>query len=84
MGYGFEELQDMIKDMVEELPLTVESMNKMKTQQLVNKLRLEVDRYRTYILRKCRTRRVFLETNYKQLPKKQIQQLEDMAEINED
>ena len=34
MGYGFEELQDMIKDMVEELPLTVESMNKMKAIEL--------------------------------------------------
>ena len=34
MGYGFDELQDMIKDMVEELPLTVESMNKMKAIEL--------------------------------------------------
>ena len=61
-----------------------ENINKMKTQQLATKLRTEVDRYRTFNLRKCKTRRVFLETNYKQLPKKQIQQLEDMAEINED
>lgn len=30
MGYTFEELQVKIKDMVERLPLTVESMNKMK------------------------------------------------------
>jgi len=34
MGYGFEELQDMIKDMVEQLPLTVESMNAMKAIEL--------------------------------------------------
>ena len=34
MGYGFEELQDMIKDMVEELPHTVESMNRMKAIEL--------------------------------------------------
>ena len=30
MGYTFEDLQGMIKEMVEKLPLTVESMNKMK------------------------------------------------------
>ena len=30
MGYSFEELQTQIREMVEKLPLTVESMNKMK------------------------------------------------------
>jgi len=34
MNYTFEELQDKIKFMVEQLPLTVESMNKMKSTQL--------------------------------------------------
>jgi hypothetical protein len=34
MGYTFEELQGQIKEMVELLPLTVESMNKMKNVQL--------------------------------------------------
>ncbi len=34
MGYTFEELQAKIKEMVERLPLTVESMNKMKQTQL--------------------------------------------------
>ena len=34
MGYSFEDLQDMIKDMVEKLPLTVDSMNKMKAIEL--------------------------------------------------
>lgn len=34
MGYTFEELQVQIKEMVELLPLTVESMNKMKSIQL--------------------------------------------------
>tara|TARA_R110002167_G_scaffold180252_1_gene380476 strand:+ start:511 stop:1362 length:852 start_codon:yes stop_codon:yes gene_type:complete len=34
MGYTFEDLQSMIKDMVEKLPLTVESMNKMKLVEL--------------------------------------------------
>ena len=34
MGYTFEDLQIMIKEMVEKLPLTVESMNKMKSIEL--------------------------------------------------
>ena len=34
MGYTFEELQTQIRAMVEQLPLTVESMNKMKAVEL--------------------------------------------------
>ena len=34
MGYSFEELQVKIKEMVEKLPLTVESMNKMQETEL--------------------------------------------------
>ena len=34
MGYTFEDLQVKIKDMVERLPLTVESMNKMKAIEM--------------------------------------------------
>ena len=34
MGYTFEDLQEKIKEMVEKLPLTVESMNKMKAQEM--------------------------------------------------
>ena len=34
MGYTFEELQEQIRTMVERLPLTVESMNKMKETEL--------------------------------------------------
>jgi len=34
MGYNFEDLQVMIKEMVEKLPLTVESMNKMKAKEM--------------------------------------------------
>ena len=34
MGYSFEELQGKIKEMVEKLPLTVESMNKMQETEL--------------------------------------------------
>ena len=34
MGYSFEELQSQIREMVEKLPLTVESMNKMKSIEL--------------------------------------------------
>ena len=36
MGYTFEELQDQVRAMVEQLPLTVESMNKMKSIKLNN------------------------------------------------
>jgi hypothetical protein len=36
MGYTFEELQEQIHTMVEQLPLTVESMNKMKSIKLNN------------------------------------------------
>ena len=37
MGYTFEDLQVQIKEMVEQLPLTVESMNKMKGIELNKK-----------------------------------------------
>ena len=44
MGYSFEDLQDLIKDMVEKLPLTVESMNKMKAVELEQNQILEFAR----------------------------------------
>jgi len=37
MGYTFEELQERIKEMVERLPLTVESLNKMKQKKIEEK-----------------------------------------------
>jgi hypothetical protein len=37
MGYTFEDLQVKIKEMVERLPLTVESMNKMKATEVKEK-----------------------------------------------
>jgi len=42
MGYTFEDLQEMIKMMVEKLPLTVESMNKMKDIELEGEKVLEL------------------------------------------
>ena len=42
MGYTFEDLQIMIKEMVEKLPLTVESMNKMKETDLEGEQVLEL------------------------------------------
>jgi len=42
MGYTFEDLQEMIKEMVEKLPLTVESMNKMKDIELEGEKVLEL------------------------------------------
>jgi len=41
MGYKFEELQEEIRAMVEKLPLTVESMNKMKKVKLDAKKKLK-------------------------------------------
>jgi len=41
MGYTFEDLQELIKDMVEKLPLTVESMNKMKAKKMAEEEILE-------------------------------------------
>jgi hypothetical protein len=41
LGYTFEELQVKIREMVERLPLTVESMNKMKSIQLNEKQAVE-------------------------------------------
>jgi hypothetical protein len=41
LGYTFEELQVKIREMVERLPLTVESMNKMKQIQLDEKQAVE-------------------------------------------
>ena len=41
MGYSFEELQTQIREMVEKLPLTVESMNKMQATELGEKKAVE-------------------------------------------
>tara|TARA_B100000768_G_C11283861_1_gene380576 strand:+ start:2588 stop:3397 length:810 start_codon:yes stop_codon:yes gene_type:complete len=41
MGYTFEDLQENIREMVEKLPLTVESMNMMKSTQLEQKKALD-------------------------------------------
>lgn len=42
MGYTFKELQSQIREMVEQLPLTVESMNKMKQIQLSDEQAIEL------------------------------------------
>jgi hypothetical protein len=41
MGYTFEDLQENIREMVEKLPLTVESMNKMKQVEMQQEQALE-------------------------------------------
>jgi hypothetical protein len=41
MGYTFSELQENIRGMVEQLPLTVESMNKMKETELSQEVALD-------------------------------------------
>ena len=40
-------------------------------------------RYRTFDLKKCRTKRVFLETDYDRIPDNAVKQLESEVEINE-
>ena len=42
MGYDFETLQGVVKEMIERLPLTVECMNKMKEVELEEKQMLEL------------------------------------------
>ena len=42
MGYDFETLQGVVKEMIERLPLTVECMNKMKEIELEEKQMLEL------------------------------------------
>lgn len=44
MGYDFETLQGIIKDMISKLDLTVESMNKMKQTELTEKQTFEFAR----------------------------------------
>lgn len=41
MGYTFEDLQAKIREMVELLPITVESMNKMKATEIEEKVALK-------------------------------------------
>ena len=41
MGYTFEELQNKIKEMVERLPLTVDTMNRMKQTQINEEQKIE-------------------------------------------
>ena len=61
-----------------------EDISRAQTQQLIRVLRTETSRYRTFNLRKCKRKRVFLETDYKQIPKQQVKLLENMVEIDED
>jgi len=44
MGYNFETLQETIKNIVEQLPLTVESMNKFKNTELTKKQKYDLAR----------------------------------------
>ena len=44
MGYDFETLQETIKGMVEQLPLTVDSMNKLRETELSQEVALEFAR----------------------------------------
>tara|TARA_B100000965_G_C19568984_1_gene748167 strand:- start:901 stop:1368 length:468 start_codon:yes stop_codon:yes gene_type:complete len=61
-----------------------EDINKIETTKIVQQLRGLTNLYRTFNLRECKRKRVVLELDYAQIPKKEIKLLEGMAEINED
>ena len=61
-----------------------ENISKIETEQLVKRLGGFKSRYRTFDLKKCRTKRVFLETDYDRIPDTAVKQLESEVEINED
>lgn len=61
-----------------------ENVSKIETEQLVKRLGGFKSRYRTFDLKKCRTKRVFLETDYDRIPDTAVKQLESEVEINED
>ena len=61
-----------------------EDISKVDTQKIVRQLKNYKHLYRTYYLRECRKKRVFLEVSYKQIPKNEIKELESLVNINED
>ena len=61
-----------------------ENITKIETEQLVKKLGGFKSRYRTFDLRKCKSKRVFLETDYDRIPETAVKRLESEVDINED
>ena len=59
-----------------------DNMTKQETAVVVEKLKPFMDNYRTFRLRECRRRRVFLETKYDKIPKSVVQLIEQRERLN--
>ena len=59
-----------------------EDMTRQETSMVVEKLKPFMDNYRTFKLRECRRRRVFLETQYNKIPKSVVQLIEQREQLN--
>ena len=59
-----------------------EYMTKQETRIVVEKLKRFMDNYRTYKLRECRRRRVFLETQYNKIPASVVRLIEQREKLN--
>lgn len=57
-------------------------LSESQTKKILNQLKPFMDNYRTFLLRECRRRRVFLETQYAQIPKSVIRIVENREKIN--
>jgi len=57
-------------------------MTKQETKLIVERLRPFMDNYRTFKLRECRRRRVFLETQYNKIPNDVIRLIEQQEKFN--
>tara|TARA_B100000900_G_C20470738_1_gene671268 strand:- start:250 stop:750 length:501 start_codon:yes stop_codon:yes gene_type:complete len=56
-------------------------LTEAQTKNILKKIKPYMDNYRTFILRECRRRRVFLETQYAQIPKTVIKIVEAQVDI---
>jgi len=59
-----------------------DDMTKQETKLIVERLRPFMDNYRTFKLRECRRRRVFLETQYNKIPNSVIRLIEQQEKLN--
>ena len=57
-------------------------MTKQETAVVVEKLKPFMDNYRTFRLRECRRRRVFLETKYDKIPNSVVRLIEQREQLN--
>jgi len=57
-------------------------LTEAQTQKLLKRIQPYMDNYRTFLLRECRRRRVFLETQYDKIPKSVINTIETREKLN--